>query len=305
MYIKPVEALHNEQTIASLVLEQPPTDVAGTFEKIDGSGSISLSRAYESSSTTITAVDSEDPTVITVSSAAWILAGEAIFHRPQQSVSTEQNVATTLYIYSSNQSTNVLVMESPPATPFAVGDVIDSLNARVTIPASATTVLGTDYRIRWSITHDDSTKAVFDQPVYVCKTIFSDAPTLQDAARYISVKYPSASTTFKGERLRYVVGRAQQMVRNALLETGKYAHLAGNSGTFYEAGLIALKIALIDENLYERGTDLVSYTDQMRKQFFGSIAQANKTLQYYDEDSSGTIESSEYAISGSIPVRRY
>jgi two-component sensor histidine kinase len=94
------------------------------------------------------------------------------------------------------------------------------------------------------------------------------------------------------------------MVRAGILETGRYAHLTGNSGAFHEAGLVALKMALIDEGLYDRNINVVEYTEQLRKSLHQAISQANKSLNY-DTDGSGTVETSELQTLGAIPIRRY
>ena len=151
MYIKPIEALQNEETIASIVLEAPihiTTAPSAVFEKIDGSGSTALAYGYQVQSTTVASVDSSDPSTVTVADASTFLAGESIYHLPAVSSSSETPVPTVLYIYTSNQSSDVITFESPPATPFQVGDKIDSLTVTMTIPAALTETLGTDYRVR-------------------------------------------------------------------------------------------------------------------------------------------------------------
>ena len=296
MWVRPVEITQNQPGTASIVLSRAASVVTATLENVDGSNSTSLSTTPEAVTFAVVGVSSSDPTECTLLSSSTLLSGEAVLHVSQSGPSTALYVATV-----SGATVN---FEAPPAQPLQPGDTLKSLEVVATIPSGATGTLGTDYRIIWTVTYSDGSIESYDQPVYICKVIFREAPSLGDAARYISIRFPSSAAGFVGERLRYAVHRAQDMVRAGILETGRYAHLTGNSGAFHEAGLIALKMALIDEGLYDRNINVVEYTEQLRKSLHGAINQANKTLNY-DSDGSGTVEPSEYQTLGAIPIRRY
>jgi len=296
LWVRPVEIVQSQPGSASIVLDRAASTVTAVFENLSGSNTTSLTVTRQTQAFFIIGVSATDPTECTLTSSSGLVSGEAVAHVPQSGPLTR--------LYCATVAGAVVNFEAPPAQPFGAGDTLNSLDVAATIPSGATGTLGTDYRVLWTVTYTDGEIESYDQPVYVCKVKFRPSPSLSDAARYIAIRFPSSSGSFVGERLRYAVNRAQDMVRGAVLETGRYAHLSGNSGAFNEAGLVALKITLIDEGIYDRNVNVVEYTDQLRKALHGAISQANKQLNY-DADGSGTVEASEYQQLGAIPIRRY
>jgi hypothetical protein len=247
-----------------------------------------------SASEAVASVVSDDQ--ITVVDAADFTVGYPVWHDESE---------TRLWVARISGTT--VTFEGPPAEPFAIGDTLtqDRLRLVATIANTLTTVLGTDHQLRWTVTYTDASVEVIDRPCYVVASVFRESPRREDCARLLATTYPSMAQDFVGERLRHLTLRAQAMVRRAIQETGRYGHLTGDSQAFYEAGLVACKIALIDEGLVPRNVDQTQHTQQLHSRFHGAIMQALKTLTAYDDDESGTIESHEYRPLGAIPIQRY
>ena len=301
MLIAPAELVKDQVGYAALTLDRPASSATVELRTLGGtSRGVPTVSALSSASEAVGTVVADDQ--ITVADASGFETRQPVWHEESE---------TRLWVARISGTT--ITFESPPAEPFQAGDTIqtDSLWLLATISAALTATLGVDHVLRWTVDYsgDASVGAggieVIDQPCYVVATKFRPSPRREDCTRFLATVYPSMAQDFVGERIRQLVLRAQSIVRRKIQETGRYAHLTGDSAAFYEAGLLALKMVLIDEGLLPRNVDQVDYMQQLRSSFHGAVMGALKTLAAYDADESGTIEADETRVQGAIPLGRF
>ena len=301
MLIAPVELVKDQIGYAEITIDRPGASATVELRTLGGtSRGVPTASSLSSADEAVVTVVSDDQ--ITVADASGFEKGQPVWHEESE---------TRLWV--ARVSGLTITFEVPPAEPFQAGDTIqtDSLWMLATVPAALTATLGVDHVLRWTVTYagdasvGEDTVEVIDQPCYVVATKFRPSPRREDCARFLATVYPSMAQDFVGERIRNLVLRSQSLVRRKVQETGRFAHLTGDSSAFYEAGLLALKMVLIDEGLWPRNVDQVAYMQQLRSSFHGAVMGALKTLATYDADESGTIEDDELRTLGAIPLGRY
>jgi len=296
-YLRPIEVIQDQEGSASIVADEYVTSATATLEKLSGSTVATLSAITDTYSATIASVAS-DLSVVS-SSAVTRASGDPLLHIPTNGVPSRVWV-------SSYSSPSTLGFESPPISAFSGGDTLRGCLTTATIPSSATSDLGVNYRVRWVLTYSGGEVKSYDQRLYVVRSGFPATPSVTDTGRFIAANFPSEYELQGGEKLRRIAFAAQDKLRNELLGRGRYAHLTGaDSSTFAEAGLLALQSVLLMEGFFHADTDRTSYAESLNKRFFGSVMSGLRSLSHYDADGDGVISAGESTKWGGIPAVRY
>lgn len=296
-YLRPIEVIQDQAGSASIIVDEAATSATATLEKLSGSTVETLTATVDTYSATIATVTSDS--AIVSSSSDSVTAGDPLLHIPGS------GVASRLWIRGYT-SPNAITFDAPPVSSFATGDTIKGCKISATVPSSATTDLGVNYRIRWVITYSGGEVRSYDQRLYVVRSGFPATPSVTDTGRFVAANFPSEYELQGGEKLRRIAFAAQDKLRNELLGRGRYAHLTGaDSSTFAEAGLLALQSVLLMEGFFHADTDRVSYSESLNKRFFGAVMSGLRSLSHYDNDGDGVISSGESTKWGGIPAVRY
>ncbi len=296
-YLRPIEVIQDQTGSASIVVDESAASAVATLEKLSGSTVATLSATVDTYSETVLIVNSDSD--ITVSSSVPVVAGDPLLHIPASGVPSRLWIRQ--YIAHAN-----IIFEASPVSSFSAGDTIKGCKITASIPSSATSELGVNYRIRWVITYSSGEVRSYDQRCYVVRSGFPPTPSVTDTSRFVQANFPSEYELQGGEKLRRIAYAAQDKLRNELLGRGRYAHLTGaDSSTFAEAGLLALQSVLLMEGFFHADTDRVSYSESLNKRFFGAVMSGLRSLSHYDSDGDGVISAGESTKWGGIPAVRY
>jgi hypothetical protein len=118
---------------------------------------------------------------------------------------------------------------------------------------------------------------------------------MDDVKRVLSFQFPASADYYQAGQLREIAERASNMVMRQIEASGKMPHLLSSPDAFRDAGLLALRLCLADDNLIPQAgtTELIDYVDSIRKQMQDSISVAIKAGQWYDKNDDGKVEERE------------
>jgi len=289
------------QNAAGGVDEYPltrPASATGKFYSPGGSDKGSLTVSVESvgsgGTSTIASVDSTQ-TVLVVDDATNIVAGGRYWL-------TSQNGWGASILVSKVNGTTVTLESGAPGSVQA-NDTIHGLKVSATVPASMTTDRGMFYRIEWSVTDTDADVRSYQTIVHVVRMQFKDPITSSDAARYVESTFPGYATDVDAGHWRELALRASGRVRRMLRASGNYPNLIGDADSFRDAGLIALRIELAqNDGLVPPGYDPSIYAQDSETSLKRVIAETLAN-QWVDRGDDGAVDADD--IRGIYTVRAF
>lgn len=269
-----------------------PDEVAstGTLTVLKPGGSAVVDGAsvtIDTASKSIAAVGSDLQT-LTLNNTTGITVGRK--YRVQKSDTHEGAIVEVAHVGSGG----VITLAEPVAMEPAVDDRFLGLRLSYPLTASHTADRAMNYRLVWRVSPATGADVKsYRQIAHVVRQVFRPPATAEDVSRYLSFAFPSAATARNIEALKNIADRASTAVRRIIEGSGRYPALFGAADAFKAAGLVAVKLELLDESLYPGNLDLLEYSDLLRRQLREATREAVQALSHYDADDDGAVEGRE------------
>ena len=231
---------------------------------------------------------SADPQVITLNDDTGLTVGRK--YRFQRSDTHEGAIVEVAHIATGN----VITLAEPPATTPGVEDRFMGLRLSYPLTASHTADRGMNYRVVWRVTPVTGADVKsYREVAHVVRQTFRPPATAEDVSRYLAFAFPSAATARNIEALKNIADRASSAVRRIIEASGRYPALFGDADAFKAAGLIAIKLELLDESLYPGNIDLIDYSGLLRGQLKETTREAVQALSHYDKNDDNVVDGRE------------
>ena len=284
------QVLQNQSASFDVVASSSTSSATVTFFKPDGSELVaSASATLDSTSATINAQLSSSPESVTVSSVVDFVAG-----RPYliESVGGQKSV---LFLSSVDTANSRLIFDQAPPFTITNGDTVSGARISATLASSATSKRDLYYRADFTITPSSGDVYTRQVMFHICRTQFEDPVTADEVKRVLSFQFPSAADYYQPGQLVEIAQRASNMVIRQIEASGRMPHLLSTPDAFKDAGLLALRLCLADDNLIPQSgtTEMVDYVDSIRKQMLDSVNTAIKAGQWYDDNDDGKVDERE------------
>ena len=276
------------QDTAGDVFEYPltrPTSATAKFFSPAGADKGSIAVTVDSigdgGTSTISAIGTLQ-TSLTVDDATGIEAGREYWV-------TSQNGWGAPVLVSKVNGTSVTLESMAPGT-LQVSDTLKGLRLSATVAASMTDERGMFYRVEWTVTDEDSAVRSYQSIVHVVRMQFKDPITATDAARYVESTFPGYAVDVDAGHWAEVSKRASSRVRRILRASGNYPNMIGDPDSFRDAGLVALRIELAqNDGLVPPGYDPSIYaTDSERS--LKRVVGETLANQWIDRDDDGIVD---------------
>jgi len=284
------QILQNQSASFDVVASSSTSSATVSFYKPDGSTIVTdASATVDTTSATINAQDATSPESLTVSDVNGFAAG-----RPYllTSVGGQTSVLTLSSVDNDNRK---LIFDQAP--PFAItnGDTVAGARISYTLAADKTSKRDLYYRAEFTITPSNGDVYKKQVMYHVCRTQFEDPVTADEVKRVLSFQFPSAADYYQPGQLVEIAQRASNMVIRQIEASGRMPHLLSTPDAFKDAGLLALRLCLADDNLIPQAgtTEIVDYVDSIRKQMQESIRTSIKAGQWYDDNDNGKVDERE------------
>lgn len=243
---------------------------------------------------TVTAVDATTPEQVFTAATG---TGTPVVGRPYWWVSSDSG-AHEAQVTLAETATNVwkLAAPVPGSSKVQVGDLLKGARLSATVPSTALAAVGRFWSLEWTVTGADGVVRVYQQTAHVCRTLFRPAVTASEAAAYLAGAYPGH---YVGKTWGYFDGlaaRASARVWKRVRKDGRFLNLVGDSASFCDAGVVALRIELVKEQLVPGSVlDVVSYGDALDRQLSSEVEEA-LSGQRYDESDDGIVDEGETPV---------
>lgn len=196
-------------------------------------------------------------------------------------------------------------LEWPVAVPLAaVNDTLKGARLTVTVPATATATRGRDFSIEWTVTNADGSIDIERQCAHVVYAKSRAAVDVGLAKACVVASWPGHADQREFGYFFDLAQRASNRLWKRIRRTGRYEDLMWQSGDFEAAGRIAVAYELAVDGMYPANTlEQDAYKTAL-------IAEMDREIEDvisgrgYDEDDSGTIESTEVTTINSIDLER-
>ena len=172
-----------------------------------------------------------------------------------------------------------------------------------TIPASALTVLGQWFQLRWSVTMADGSVVSYLEPACVCRTVFAVPMTPDVAARHAGYAFPGVAASKRAEYWVGVSDRASRRVVQRVLATGRMPYLVGDQSLLQDAGMAALRIELARDGLIPPGFDGTTFLDRMEQELKDQL-EFSLAGTWHDDNDDGKVDVAEFVGPKTIRLNR-
>ena len=288
-----IQALQNQSVTLEVVASSITSSATVNVYNPDGSSFFSLPfvATVDSTSATITAQDAASPETLTVNSVSGF-----VVNRPYV-IASQNGQQSVLFLSQIDTSASKLIFDAAP--PFAIenNDTINGARVSFDLPSNKTAERGLYFRAEFLIDPAASGADKYKKQVmfHICRTQFEDPVSMDDVKRVLSFQFPASADYYQAGQLREIAERASNMVMRQIEASGKMPHLLSSPDAFRDAGLLALRLCLADDNLIPQAgtTELIDYVDSIRKQMQDSISVAIKAGQWYDKNDDGKVEERE------------
>ena len=193
-------------------------------------------------------------------------------------------------------------LESPLLDDPLTGDKIVGLQLSFPVTALNAADRAMNYRCEWTITPAEGDKRKIQTLFHVVRTQFEDAVTPSEALRYAESNMAGAVLSWDAGRSIELAKRASDKVRREIQATGAYPHLIGESESFKNAGLYALKLELAMLGFVPPGFDPGVYATTINDSLKSEIRQTMSSLTWLDADDDAIVDSVE-RLSGPFTIR--
>lgn len=191
-------------------------------------------------------------------------------------------------------ASDVIRLDSPVAgSALQIGDTITGSRLSATVTTTSTANRGSFYQLVWTVTDAAGAVRIYQQTAHVVRTLYRDAVTVDECARYLARAYPSLAATYTHGQFLELARLASERVWKRVRSGDRWMHLFGDSASFAAAGIIALRIELAQEQLVPPGViDPIGYIDEQRKALDLEIADAI-SAQWYDANDDGGVQKAD------------
>jgi len=219
---------------------------AGVVKAYSPSGEVlaTITASVDGASTTVSSASADQET-LTLADASDIVLG-----RQYQVAAASGAIA----IVTAESKSGSAVTIAEPTGFDATGATVKGLRVFATLTADATATRAVNHSLLWTVTQGAETR-VYSDVYHVVRTQFKDPVTASDVYSFIATHHPSSAAATTMERRKQLAERANSRVRGRLLESQRYAHLAGDPSIFKEAGRAALEWVLLTERMLMPATD--------------------------------------------------
>jgi len=230
---------------------------------------------------TITAVDADDPSLLTVSGST----GSLVDGRRYWWVSAAGGGAVDIVRLSELTDANTPAFDDPPPAGFAASDTLRGARLTATIPSTMTGTRDLNYRIQWTVTGSDGVVRVYTQIAHVVATQYRAAVSASEARAYVSDMWADQVHHRRRGFFLSLAERASERVWKRVRTSGRFQHLLGDPGDFEAAGRVALDIELLAHNLVPPAViDRVQYRADLERQMQHEVDEVLGSRPYDDGD---------------------
>tara|TARA_R110002073_G_scaffold162275_2_gene318069 strand:+ start:62 stop:1000 length:939 start_codon:yes stop_codon:yes gene_type:complete len=283
-------------TLSPLGLDARPVSATVEFRKPGStSATASGSATIGSWSTTISSVSNQTQFVVASASnlsqglRVWITASDG-WQGPA--------------LISEIEGTTITLEAALPGT-LAASDTIHPYELTFNLTSSDTALRDLNYKALWTVTDADGNKTINQQMYHVCRTLFAPSVTSDMASRYILKQFPGMAGQMTAGHFEEMAKRASDRVRSRIQGAGAYPHLVGDPSVFQiDCGIHSLRLECAFEGLYPPGFDASDYSADQARALERSIHDALRSMQWIDNDDSGTVTAGEVKTTFTIPATR-
>lgn len=186
---------------------------------------------------------------------------------------------------------NAWRLEAPVAgTAVQVGDTLTGARLTATVTTTSTANRGAFYQLVWTVTGADGVVTIYQQVAHVVRTLYRDAVTADEAAKFIAQAYPSHAVSMTWGQYAELARQASDHTWMRVRSGGRWMHLFGDSASFCRAGLVALEIELAKRQILPPSVvERTGFIEQMTGVMDREIADAISS-QWYDANDNGSVE---------------
>jgi hypothetical protein len=260
-----------------------PTSASAVFRDSLGDTVETLAVVLPSVSTTISSVT--NGTTYVVASATGLLVG----NRYQVVSDGVLSVVTIVRI----DGTNVHINAALPTQPDA-GSTFKAIRVTASIAAPGESAIGPNYRLEWL--YSDGTLEGFGSSVVNVVRWKWDAPvTAATVRQYIAGAFPSSSRTRDGWFHMEVARKACDRIRADVETNNRRPYLFGASDAFEAAGAEAMRWELAKSGMLPAGAPPGLFEQDRESAYALEFNKVMSSLEMYDRDDNGKIDSEEAA----------
>lgn len=283
-----IELLEDTAHTLEFYPDEVPSSATVSVYKPGGSAVVDAQTATVDPVSLAVSSVSADPQVMTLGGVTGLTVGRR--YRIQRSETFEGSIVEIAHIGAGN----VITLAEPPAFTPAADDRFMGLRLSYSLTASHTADRGMNYRVVWRVTPVTGADVKsYREVAHVVRQTFRPPATAEDVSRYLAFAFPSAATARNIEALKNIADRATAAVRRIIEASGRYPALFGDADAFKAAGLIAVKLELIDESLYPGNVDMLDYSDLLRRQLKETTREAVQALSHYDKNDDNVVDGRE------------
>ena len=252
---------------------------------------------------------------------SWSTTISSVTNQTQFVVASATNLSQGLHVWivasdgwqgpaliSEIDGTTVTLEAALPGTLEAT-DAIYPFEMTYAVTSSDTSQRDLNYKALWTVTEFSAAgtgkKTIHQQMYHVCRTLFYPAVTSEIASRYILSQFPGMAGQMTAGHYEELARRASDRVRSRIQGAGAYPHLIGDPSVFQiDCGIHSLRLECAFEGLYPPGFDASDYSADQGRALERSIHDALRSMQWIDNDDSGTVSPGEVKTTFSIPASR-
>lgn len=183
-----------------------------------------------------------------------------------------------------------------PSEPLAVvpdgSSTLTDLTMAATIAAPGETKIGANWRLEW-LWDDGTTEGFAADVVSVVRWKWEPPISARRVRKHIAHTYPATVDSREPDYWATIADEANEEIRKLVEATGRRPYLYGSSDVFARAGYLCAKYLLAGEGIVPAGSNPGLFQEQMRADWEREVARAISSLQMYDKDDDGEIDSDE------------
>lgn len=278
--------LEDRSTVVEFYPPERPASATLAFLSPAGASLLTPTVSLDTATRTISAVDDDDPSLITVSGATGsFVEGRRYWHRPATTGAGEDLVRLSELV-----DATTFAFEDPPPGGFAATDTISGARLTATITSAVTGTRDVNFRLVWTVTGADGVVRVYQQLAHVVATQYRSAVSASLARSYVADMWPDQAVPKRRGFFVSLAERASDRVWRRIRASGRFQHLLGDPNDFESAGRIALDIELLAHNLVPPTViDRVQYRQDLERQLQHEIDDVLGSRPY-DEGDTGDLQ---------------
>lgn len=185
-----------------------------------------------------------------------------------------------------------------------VGDIIGGARVTALVPAVATDTRGENYALEWTTTDVDGVVFVERVTAHVVRAQARAAVDAGLAKAHMTIAWPGYAEERSHGYFLDLAARASERLFKRIRRTGRYLQLMWQAGDFEAAGRVALDYELaVDKLVPGNVLDVSTYKEGLITEMDREIEDVISS-RGYDDDDSGSIESTEVRTINAIELER-